>query len=281
MRAEGSSAHSAGVRPPRSSQQFSRKRFVLLTVDLERLRVGFGERVLDAGCGEGRHCFGALERGAHVVGLDLDLTSLKASAGSLRERAAERGRLGALVHGNALRLPFADGAFDKVICSEVMEHVHDYRGAARELARVTKPGGFLAVTIPTATSENLYLRVGDDYFESPGGHIRIFRPRQLALGLAEAGLATIGVGFAHALHTPYWVLRSIAGLPRADENALVQLYRRFLLLATQSRFLTRLEGMLNYCCPKSLILYAEKRRPAITREPPTRRISGPSVSPGH
>jgi SAM-dependent methyltransferase len=237
---------------------------VLLTVDLERLRVRSGEKVLDAGCGEGRHCFGALERGAHVVGLDLDLAALRASADSLRQRAAERGRLGALIHGNAFRLPFADGAFDKVICSEVMEHVHDYRGAARELARVTRPGGCLAVTIPTATSEHFYLRVGDDYFESPGGHIRIFRPRQLALGLADAGLATIGVGFAHALHTPYWVLRSIAGLPRADENALVQIYRRFLLLATKSRFLTRLEGVLNYCFPKSLILYAEKRHTAVT-----------------
>jgi SAM-dependent methyltransferase len=238
---------------------------VLLTVDLERLRVRSGEKVLDAGCGEGRHCFGALDRGAHVVGLDLDHASLKASAGSLQQRAAECGRLGALVHGNTFQLPFADAAFDKVICSEVMEHVHDYRAAARELARVTKPGGCLAVTIPTATSENLYLRVGDDYFESPGGHIRIFRPRQLALGLADAGLATIGVGFAHALHTPYWVLRSIAGLPRADENALVQLYRHFLLLATQSRFLTQLEGMLNYCFPKSLILYAEKRLPVVSK----------------
>jgi SAM-dependent methyltransferase len=232
---------------------------VLLTVDLERLEVRSGERVLDAGCGEGRHCFGALERGAHVVGLDLDLASLKASSLGLQRRACERNRLGALIHGNAFRLPFANATFDKVICSEVMEHVHDYRGVARELARVTKPGGQLAITIPTATSESLYLRVGDDYFESPGGHIRIFRPRQLALGLAEAGLATIGVGFAHALHTPYWVLRSIAGLPRADENPLVQLYRRFLLLATQSRFLAQLEGVLNYCFPKSLILYAEKR----------------------
>jgi len=241
---------------------------VLLTVDLERLRVRPGERVLDAGCGEGRHCFGALERGAHVVGLDLDLASLRANAGALRERADACGRLGALIRGNAFRLPFADGSFDKVICSEVMEHVHDYRAAARELARVTRPGGCLAVTIPTATSEALYLRVGDDYFESPGGHIRIFRPRQLAHGLAEAGLATVGVGFAHALHTPYWLLRSIAGLPRADENALVQLYRRFLLLATQSHFLTRLEGILNYCFPKSLILYAEKRHPIAHRGSP-------------
>jgi SAM-dependent methyltransferase len=238
---------------------------VLLTVDLERLRIRPGEKVLDAGCGEGRHCFGALERGAHVIGLDLDAASLRANAGSLRQRAAECGSMGAMIHGNTFQLPFADAVFDKVICSEVMEHVHDYRGAARELARVTKPGGRVAVTIPTATSENLYLRVGDDYFESPGGHIRIFRPRQLALGLAEAGLATTGVGFAHALHTPYWVLRSIAGLPRADENPLVQLYRRFLLRATQSRFLTRLEGTLNYCFPKSLILYAEKRHPIVNQ----------------
>jgi hypothetical protein len=115
------------------------------------------------------------------------------------------------------------------------------------------------VTIPTATSENLYLRLGDEYFESPGGHIRIFRPRELALGLADAGFATVGVGFAHALHTPYWALRSLAGLHRADGNPLVALYRRFLLLATESRFLTRLERALNWCFPKSLILYAEKR----------------------
>jgi SAM-dependent methyltransferase len=233
----------------------------MLTVDLERLRVRSGERLLDAGCGEGRHCFGALERGARVVGLDLDRDSLRMASGPLRNRARELDSLGAMIHGNTFQLPFSDGSFDKVICSEVMEHVHDYRAAARELARVTRPDGMVAVTIPTATSENLYLRVGDDYFESPGGHIRIFRPRQLAEGLAEAGLATIGVGFAHALHTPYWVLRSIAGLPHADQSALVRAYRLLLIRATGSRFMTAVENVLNFCFPKSLILYAEKRSP--------------------
>ena len=240
---------------------------MLLTVDLERLRVRPGERLLDAGCGEGRHCFGALERGARVVGLDLDRASLQRAAKALRYRASELGSLGEMLQGDAFRLPFRDASFDKVICSEVMEHVHDYRGAARELARVTRPGGMVAVTIPTATSENLYLRTGDDYFESLGGHIRIFRPRQLAEGLGAAGLATIGVGFAHALHTPYWVLRSIMGLPVADASRLVRLYRLFLIRATTSRAMARLEGALNYCFPKSLILYAEKRpgRPARAR----------------
>ena len=110
---------------------------MLLTVDLERLRVKPGERLLDAGCGEGRHCFGALERGAHVVGLDLDFPALHAAAGALRKRGAELGQLAAMLQGNTFSLPFRDETFDKVICSEVMEHVHDYRAAARELARVT------------------------------------------------------------------------------------------------------------------------------------------------
>jgi SAM-dependent methyltransferase len=232
---------------------------VLLTVDLERLRIRPGDRVLDAGCGEGRHCFGALERGARVVGLDLDRPSLEAGARPLRNRAGELNSLGAMLQGDAFHLPFQDASFDRVICSEVMEHVHDFRGAARELARVTRPGGTLAVTIPTATSEHLYLRLGDDYFESPGGHIRIFRPRTLAEGLAAAGFATVGVGFAHGLHTPYWVLRSVMGLPRADSSLLVRSYRQFLIRATASRFLERVERVLNRICPKSVILYAERR----------------------
>jgi len=232
---------------------------VLLTVDLARLDVRPGARLLDAGCGEGRHCRGALERGARVVGLDLDPAGLRAAAGGLRRRAAEKGSLGEMVQGDTFALPFPDACFDRVICSEVMEHVHDYPAAARELARVTRPGGRLAVTIPTATSEHLYLRAGDDYFESPGGHIRIFRPRDLARALARAGFATTGVGFAHAFHTPYWVLRSLVGLPRADESAVVRAYRHFLIRATGSRGLTRLERALDFVCPKRVILYAERR----------------------
>jgi len=232
---------------------------VLLTVDLERLDVRPGQRLLDAGCGEGRHCFGALERGARVVGLDLDRAALRVGSGALRARARELGSAGGLLQGDAFRLPFPDACFDRVICSEVMEHVHDFRAAARELARVTKPAGRIAVTVPTATSEHLYLRVGDDYFESPGGHIRIFRPRDLAGALGDAGFATLGVGFAHAFHTPYWVLRSVAGLPRADQSRCVRAYRHFLIRATTSRVLDRIERVLNYCFPKSLVLYAERR----------------------
>jgi SAM-dependent methyltransferase len=232
---------------------------VLLTVDLERLRIGPGDFVLDAGCGEGRHCFGCLERGARVVGLDLDFESLRLASRALRRRATELDSFGHMNQGDAFFLPYRDETFDRAICSEVMEHVHDYRGALRELWRILKPGGRLAVTVPTLTSENLYLRLGDEYFESPGGHIRIFKPRDLARAMADVGFATLGAGFAHGFHTPYWVLRSAMHLPDADRSALVRGYRKLLIQATASPLMDKVEKLLNFVCPKSLILYAEKR----------------------
>jgi SAM-dependent methyltransferase len=239
---------------------------MLLTVDLERLDIQPGHLLLDAGCGEGRHCFGAMTRGASVVGLDLDLEAMRDASKNLRKRGIENGRLGEMAQGDAFHLPFADATFDRIICSEVMEHVHDYRGALRELARVAKPGAKIAVTIPTATSEHLYLRLGDEYFESPGGHIRIFRPRDLAKGLAAAGFDAVGCGFAHGFHTPYWMLRCVMHLPNADESLLVRLYREFLIRATASPWMARLEGALNYVCPKSVIVYGEKPARTLSKD---------------
>lgn len=253
---------------------------MLLTVDLERLDVRPGQRLLDAGCGEGRHCFGSMARGATVVGLDLDFESMREPSKNLRRRGEEHGRMGAMLQGDAFHLPFADASFDRIICSEVMEHVHDYRGALRELFRVAAPGAKVAITIPTATSEHLYLRLGDEYFESPGGHIRIFRPRDLALGMAAAGFDTVGCGFAHGFHTPYWVLRSAMHLPDADQSRLVRAYREFLIRATASKWMDRLEGLLNFVCPKSIILYGEKRAVAPAASADSNTTASAESGPG-
>ena len=230
----------------------------MLTVDLERLGVRAGDWLLDAGCGGGRHCFGALDRGVNVVGLDLDTEGLQIARAGLSERH-ENGQkaAGAVLCGNVFALPFEDAHFDRVICSEVMEHVHDYQGAIRELVRVMRPGGTIGITIPTATSEHLYFHLTRDYFESPGGHIRIFRPRRLARAMADAGLRVEGVGFAHALHTPYWMLRSVLGL-HDETPGPVRRYRKFLMRASTSRMWTRFERALDWVCPKSLILYGTR-----------------------
>jgi SAM-dependent methyltransferase len=237
---------------------------MLLTVDLERLDVQPGHRVLDAGCGEGRHCFGCLSRGAQPIGFDLDFDSMSDASKRLRREAAAANSTGEMVQGDIFRLPFEDATFDRVICSEVMEHVHDYEAAIAELTRVLRPGGTMAVTIPTATTEVFYLRLTRDYFESPGGHIRIFRPRALAAAMGRAGLHVDGVRFAHALHSPYWVLRSVLGLH--DEAAgPTRAYRRFLMRASLSRGWTRIEKWLDWIWPKSLVLYGTRVATGVPR----------------
>lgn len=231
----------------------------MLTVDLERLGVRRGDWLLDAGCGGGRHCFGSLERGANVVGLDLDTGGLRvARAGIDERRSASDDKLhGGVLRGDVFRLPFGDAVFDRVICSEVMEHVHDYRAAVRELVRVLRPGGTVGVTVPTAPTEHAYLWLSRFYFESPGGHIRIFKPRDLALAMSIAGLRVEAVSFAHALHSPYWAVRSILGID--DESAgPTRAYRRFLLRAVLSRPWVAVEKVLDWVCPKSLILYGTR-----------------------
>jgi SAM-dependent methyltransferase len=231
----------------------------VLTVDLDRLGLERGDWLLDAGCGGGRHCFGALDRGAHSVGLDLDVPSLLVARAGIHERRGRaRGELhGGVLRGDVFRLPFPDGAFDRVICSEVMEHVHDYGAAARELARVLRPGGTLGVTIPTAITEWLYLAATRRYFESPGGHIRVFKPRDLARALARAGLRVDGVGFAHAFHSPYWLVRALVGLD--DERAApTRAFRAFLVRAAFSRRWSRIERIFDRVWPKSLVLYGTR-----------------------
>ncbi len=237
----------------------------MLTVDLDRLDVGRGDWLLDAGCGGGRHCFGALDRGAHTIGLDLDTAALGIARAGIHER---RGNASAKLSGGVLRadtfqLPFPDGRFDRVICSEVMEHVHAPAAALRELVRVLRPGGRIAVTVPTAPTEQLYLRLTRDYFESPGGHIRIFRPRELAVALARAGVRVEGASFAHALHSPYWALRCLLGLEDETPGP-TRAYRRFLLHATFSPVWRRVEHALDFVLPKSLVLYGTRTATGLT-----------------
>jgi SAM-dependent methyltransferase len=228
----------------------------VLTVDLDRLGLEPGDWLLDAGCGGGRHCFGALDRGAHVIGLDLDVPSLRIARAGIHERRgnAPAKLSGGVLQGDVFRLPFRGGRFDRVICSEVMEHVHDYPAAVRELVRVLRPGGTIGITIPTATTEWLYLALSRLYFESPGGHIRVFRPRDLARAMGRAGLRVYHAGFAHALHSPYWAVRALLGLDDETPGP-TRSFRRFLLLATASRVWSRVEHALDWIWPKSLVLY--------------------------
>jgi SAM-dependent methyltransferase len=236
----------------------------MLTVDYARLGVRAGDRLLDLGCGFGRHAYQAARLGAQVVALDAgadEVRNVQNTFGAMAvagELDAATARLGS-VRGDALRLPFADGSFDRVIASEVLEHIPDDEAAMAELARVLRVGGSMAVTVPRCGPEFVNWALSDDYHNVPGGHVRIYRQSQLVDRLQGTGLRAVGRHHAHGLHAPYWWLRCLVG-PTNDTNRAVAAYHRFLVWDIEKApWLTRtLERILSPLIGKSLVLYFEK-----------------------
>jgi SAM-dependent methyltransferase len=236
----------------------------VLTVDFGRLELGRGTRVLDAGCGGGRHAFEALRRGADVVAIDLDGAAL----GDVERMAEAMARAGEVARGGHLRtivadvrdLPFEAGEFDVIIAAEVLEHIHDDGAAIAELYRVLRPGGLLAVTVPRWWPERVCWALSSEYHEVPGGHVRIYRRRQLAERLRRSGLVIAPPHHhAHALHSPYWWLRCAIGMSR-EQAAAARLYHRFLVydLMRRPRWSRSLERALNPMLGKSVVVYAHR-----------------------
>ncbi len=124
----------------------------MLTVDFDRLGLEPGDRVLDMGAGAGRHSFEMYRRGADVIAFDLDADELEGVRNlfvAMKEAGEVPGGAEADVkQGDALALPFADGEFDRIVCAEVLEHIWEDVAAIKELIRVLRPGGTLAISVP-------------------------------------------------------------------------------------------------------------------------------------
>jgi SAM-dependent methyltransferase len=235
----------------------------VLTVDFGKFPIARGHRVLDLGCGAGRHAFEAYRRGAHVVAADLELGELSPVNGMFAAMQAEGEAAppatAAATAADATRLPFPDGAFDRVVAAEILEHVPDDTRALAEIARVLRPGGIAAVTVPSWLPERVCWALSREYHEVPGGHVRIFTRAELTEKLAWAGLHVTGSHHAHGLHSPYWWLKCAVGV-HDDKHPAVRGYHRMLVWDIMRRpALTRLtEAALNPLIGKSLVIYAVK-----------------------
>ena len=237
----------------------------MLTIRFDRLGLQAGDLVLDAGAGFGRHAFEIARRGANIVALDYmadEVVSTRATFGGMiaAGEIPEERYVGAL-QGDATRLPFASNSFDRVITSEVLEHIQDDVAALAELVRVLKPGGTFAATVPTWYPEKINWLLSDEYHapKSVGGHVRIYSATELKAKLRTAGLNVLGSHRAHALHSPYWWLKCAVG-PRDNNHALVTKYREVLEweITKQPRSMAVLERGLAPVMGKSYIVYGEK-----------------------
>ncbi len=239
----------------------------MLTVDYDLLQLHAGDRLLDIGCGFGRHSYEALRRGASVVSSDFSMPEL-VEVQAIVTAMHEGGELPVGVsatscNADVTRLPFPDGSFDRIIASEILEHIDDDVAALSELFRVLRPGGTFAATVPAALPERICWKLSDEYYapKAEGGHVRIYGKGELADRMSGAGLDVTHSHRAHALHSPYWWLRCAVGVNRpTEEHKLTDLYNRFLTwdIMKQPTATKVADQVLNPVLGKSLVVYATK-----------------------
>ena len=222
------------------------------TVEFGHFPLDSGDWVLDLGCGEGRHVISAyVAADVHSVGVDLSLADLLTTREKFSpfDEPGNAAKSFSLSSASALALPFADDTFDKVICSEVLEHIPDYHAALREIERVLKPGGLFCASVPRRWPEQICWALSEGYYHTPGGHLRI----------EGLGFDHYHRHWAHALHVPFWWLKCLFWKNR-DSNWLVRQYHRLLVWDIMERpaFTRVLEKIMNPVMGKSVVMYFRK-----------------------
>jgi 2-polyprenyl-3-methyl-5-hydroxy-6-metoxy-1,4-benzoquinol methylase len=238
----------------------------MITIEPELLGIKDGDITLDAGCGNGRHSWEVYNRNhSPVVAFDIDMECLKKNKymlDSLKEQKEIKGNYHLLI-ADVKKLPFKNGSFDKIICSEVLEHIPEDKSAAEELVRVMRKNGAIGISVPHYLAESVCWKLSGDYYGFPGGHIRKYKTQELLNLVGSAGLSVYTIRHKHALHSFYWMLRCVFGIKK--EKALIpSIYNRFLEwdLRTNHKVFRWLEGLLNHLCPKSVAIYARKKEGA-------------------
>lgn len=161
-----------------------------------------GQTVLDCGTGMGFYlkAISTVCPGCRLAGIDFSNKVLRFAQGHLLAPAAGAAPELVLARGDIHRLPFASAAFDRIVMSEVLEHLGDDATALREVWRVLKPGGLLVMTVPHRHYSAWYdpiNRVAEGLFRAPirtgpfagiwANHERLYLPDELRRKVESAG----------------------------------------------------------------------------------------------
>lgn len=122
---------------------------------LKMLQPCQGDRVIDLGCGLGYFTNMIASRGATCVGMDLDGECID---------YCSKYMMGIYHLGDITDIPYPDNSFNKVLCTEVLEHVEHNEKVLEEIKRVIEPGGILVVSVPCSEGvyKSLFKRIGHD-----------------------------------------------------------------------------------------------------------------------
>lgn len=157
-------------------------------------RVPLTPPVLDIGCGDGHFASIAYEQLPFDVGIDV-------FARDLREAAGRPGVYRSVMFASATALPYADASFNTVVSNCVIEHIPDNAAVLREIARVLRPGGVFAMTLPSEHFEEylfgatIFRRLGlsslarayGRFFNRISNHCHMYPPEEWRRRLTAAG----------------------------------------------------------------------------------------------
>ncbi len=235
------------------------------TINLDYLMLEDNHRLLDLGCGHGRHTHAAFfHKRGHTIGVDLGFEDVQITRAGLEAYPDLEPQIGAprradVLVADALSLPFSDDYFDRLICSEVLEHIPDYQAALTEIWRVVKPGGRIGISVPHRWPEQICWLFSEQYHNTPGGHVRIFRNSDLRADFEALGFRFVRKHLKHGLHSPYWWLRCAIGIHN-DRNILVRGYKKLLEIEILKNplALRALSAAADPLMGKSVVLYFDK-----------------------
>ena len=232
------------------------------TINFDNLNINAGDLVLDVGCGEGRHSIGLhVDKEVNAVGMDLSKEDIKTAKSRIKDFTISDHNKSSCVFGagDIQSLPFKDNTYDAVICSEVLEHLDSLGNAVFEIVRVLKPGGVLAVSVPRYLPELICWKLSSEYSQTPGGHVRIFKQKELKQLILKESVSFRSFHWSHGLHSPYWWLKCLFW-ERKEEHWIVKKYHQFLVWDLMHQpLLTRfLEAILKPFIGKSLVMYFVK-----------------------
>ena len=259
----------------------------IVTIDFRRhLRLDPGDWLLDLGSGNGRHTIEACRWPCRVISVDVDGEELRRARYYLRapegaspyERYATQVKEGIagwadFIQADAQHLPFSDDAFDKVLCTEVLEHIPDDKEGISELYRVAKPSSHVAVSVPRHGPERVFWTLSWEYWHTPGGHVRVYRPGEMAGYLREQGFQVVATRYRHAFQAIYWFLRCTFGKDN-ESRLLPRSMMRFInwYHAARPPLIERIEALANLIIGKDMVHYT--RMPAADGARPASAATG-------
>ena len=161
--------------------------------------INSSDTVADIGCGDGGNIVFCARYASKVIAVDLDPRRLA----NTERRLQKDSKAQYVVHlsdGNPL--PIDTGTIDKVICTEVLEHVDDPVRFIDELVRIGKPGAMYLLTVPDALCEQVLKQIAHPAAYQKPHHVRIFS-RQEFESLAQAGGLQV---IDHRYRSFYWAV---------------------------------------------------------------------------